>query len=68
MKFYFETCFLEKSEYAKIVSEINTNYKKYRGQRLSIHISHGLDNHTYWYYFENFGFNHYNIYAKIRRD
>ncbi|SDJ25154.1 hypothetical protein SAMN04487760_10489 [Lachnospiraceae bacterium G41] len=51
--------FLDPREYAKIVSEINTNYEKYRGKRIAIHLSFGFDNNAYAYIFENKGFNKY---------
>ncbi len=62
--YYFETLYLPKTEYAKIVSEINTNYGKYEGKPFAIHTSYGIDNMAYHYYFENHGFNKYNIYMK----
>lgn len=61
---YFETLYLPKAEYAKIVSEINTNYGKYEGKMFAIHTSYGIDNRAYHYYFENHGFDKYNIYMK----
>ena len=51
--------FLDPREYAKIVSEINTNYEKYRGKRIAIHLSFGFDNNAYAYIFENKGLNKY---------
>lgn len=65
MEYRFETFYLNAAEYSKIVSEINTNYEKYRGKRIAIHMSYGIDNRAYWYYFENHGFNRYNIYMKV---
>ncbi len=48
----FAACYLNSAEYAKIVSEINTNYDKYKGKRLAVHYS--VYNDTYYsYYFEN---------------
>jgi hypothetical protein len=52
-------------EYAKICSEINTNYAKYNGMAFAVHASYGVDNKAYWYYFENHGYNDYNIYMRI---
>ena len=57
MEFYYNTFILSRSEYAKIISEINTNY--------GLHCSVGLDGRYYLYYFENHGFNNYNIVEKI---
>ena len=59
--FRFPSCILTKKEYAKIVSEINTNYELYKDEFLAIHTSVGLDNRYYAYYFENHGFDEYNI-------
>lgn len=64
MSFIFETFALNKQEYAKIYSEINTNYQKYWGKSFAIHMSYGVDDKAYAYYFENQGYNQYNIYMK----
>lgn len=56
---------LPAAELAKIYSEINTNYKKYEGKLLAMHASYGIDNKAYIYYFENRGFNEYNIYMRV---
>ncbi|MBQ7563246.1 MAG: hypothetical protein IJT16_04575 [Lachnospiraceae bacterium] len=53
-------------ELEKIRSEINTNYEKYRGKRLAIHASYGLNGEAYLYYFENYGFDQINIYKRVR--
>ena len=66
MKFIFNTFYLSNAEYAKITSEINTNYGKYKKKRFAIHMSYGVDNCPYWYYFENLGYNNYNIYMRVR--
>lgn len=63
--FKYKTIYLEESEYAKIVSEINTNYNKYKKEKLCMHFSIVIDGNYYVYFFENAGFNQYNIYAKI---
>ena len=65
MNYFFETLILNNLEYAKIVSEINTNYTKYKDIPFAIHASYRTDNIAYLYYFENHGYNNYNIYAKI---
>lgn len=62
--FNFPSCFLERTEYAKIISEINTNYALYKDERFAVHYSIGTDNRYYVYYFENFGFNNYKIIEK----
>jgi hypothetical protein len=66
VEFIYNTFILSKAEYAKINSEINTNYAKYEGMAFAIHASYGEDNNPYWYYFENHGYNNYNIYMRIR--
>lgn len=62
--FEFPTRRLDKQEYSKIVHEINTNYVKYRNDELGVHYSYAFDGKCYKYYFENHGFNNYNIYSK----
>ena len=56
---------LPAAEYAKVYSEINTNYGLYKGEFYCAHITYGPDNKPYWYLFENYGFNNYNIYLRI---
>lgn len=65
MAFMYNTFILSRREYAKIYGEINTNYSKYEGAPFAVHISHGLDNRLYWYFFENHGYGDYNIYMRI---
>lgn len=65
MDFLYNSFQLSNSEYAKIYSEINTNYAKYKGMDFAIHASYGIDNRAYWYYFENHGYDDYNIYMRI---
>ena len=64
--FIYNTFLLSRREYAKIYGEINTNYSKYEGLRFAVHTSYGLDNKAYWYFFENDGYNNYNIYMRIK--
>lgn len=66
MNFIYSTFILSGAEYAKICSEINTNYSKYEGMPFAIHASYGVDNVAYWYYFENHGYNNYNIYMRVK--
>lgn len=62
--FEFEPCTLSKSEYAKIISEINSNYDMYKDIKYASHSTLDIDGNYYVYYFENHGFNDYNIIAK----
>lgn len=43
MEFLYPAFHLDHREYAKIISEINTNYGKYRGIPFPMHISYGID-------------------------
>ena len=58
-----KTIKLEKGEYAKIVSEINTNYRKYDGKRICYHFSYWKNN-FYTYKFINNGFDDYRFIGK----
>ncbi len=61
-----EQIFLDRKEYAKIVSEINDNYHSlYREKKLCAHFSVGIDNAYYIYYFENHGFDKYRFVGKV---
>ena len=62
---FYKTFILPPKEYAKICSEINTNYSKYEGKKFAIHLSYGIDDRAYWYYFENYGYDNYNIYMRV---
>ena len=62
--FVFKQYPLTSGEKTKIEHEINTNYRKYNGQRFCVHYSYGLNNISYKYYFENHGYNNYNIYSR----
>ena len=64
MEFYYQTYYLNAHEYAKIISEINTDYEKYKDKLLATHISHDIFGTECVYYFENHGFDNYNIYMK----
>ncbi len=65
VEFIYNTFILSSTEYAKICGEINTNYSKYKGKLYAVHSSYGIDNKPYWYYFENHGYDNYNIYMRI---
>lgn len=62
--FALPTYRLDAKERAKIVHEINTNYRKYNGQEFCVHYSYGLNNKSYKYFFENHGYDNYNIYSR----
>lgn len=68
VRFVYNTFILDRAEYAKICREINTNYSKYEGKTYAVHISYGIDNKPYWYYFENHGYDNYNIYIYENRN
>ncbi len=59
------TYYLCSAEYAKIIGEINTNFGLYEGKSEAIHLSYGIDDVPYVYYFENRGYNCYNIYNRV---
>ena len=63
--FTFPAYELPKEEYSKIVSEINTNFSLYKTEHFAVHFTVGIDKYYYAYYFENHGFDDYNIYAKF---
>ncbi len=63
--FKYHSCDLDRREYAKIVSEINSNYGLYRNKPFAVHYSVGIDDRYYVYFFENRGFNEYNIVEKF---
>ncbi len=62
--FEYEEADFDWREKEKIRSEINTNYSKYRGKPIGIHLSYGLDDKSYKYYFENHGFDDINIFIR----
>ncbi len=62
--FEFPVYYLTPKEYGKIVSEINTNYSKYEGKNIAVHYSHDPRYNSFKYFFENHGYNDYNVYAK----
>jgi len=63
--FRFPTLVLNKTEYAKIVSEINSSYSAYEKDLYTVHCSVNMYNRYCLYYFENHGFNDYNIYRRV---
>ena len=57
---------LNPDEYWKICSEINQIYDaQYKGKLIGAHTSFGIDGRTYVYWFENHGFDNYNIYLRV---
>jgi hypothetical protein len=58
---------LKPKEYAKIRSEINQIYEtQYKNKRIAAHTSFGIDGKAYVYWFENHGFDEYNIFYVVR--
>ena len=52
-------------EYRKICSEINQVFDvQYKGKTIAAHPSFGIDGKAYVYWFENHGFDNYNIYLR----
>lgn len=39
-------------------------FRKYNNQEYCVHYSYGLNNKSYKYYFENHGYDNYNIYSR----
>ena len=57
---------LNSIEYRKIYSEINQIYDvQYRDKNIAAHPSFGIDGVAYIYWFENHGFDNYNIFLRI---
>lgn len=57
---------LDMKEYQKIISEINCVYDvKFKNKLFCTHTSFGIDGVAYVYWFENHGFNNYNIYLRV---
>lgn len=57
---------LDYREYSKIISEINQIYEsQYKDKHTAAHPSFGIDGNAYVYYFENHGFDNYNIYFRV---
>ena len=57
---------LDGREYAKIISEINNQYySNYRNEEICLLVSFGIDGVAYIYWFENHGFNNYNIFLRV---
>ena len=64
--FEFPTLILDKAEFGKIVSEINSlYYSVYKTDAFGAHYSVDMDNNYCFYLFENHGFNDYNIYERV---
>ena len=53
-------------EYRKICSEINQIFDvQYKNKKIAAHTSFGIDGKAYVYWFENHGFDNYNIYLRV---
>ena len=55
-----KTLYLNKEEYGKVIHELNTYYRVFENKKL---VGWRID--PFYYAFENYGFNNYNIFAKI---
>ena len=63
------TFWLNPKEYSKIVSEIDSVFDaRYCGKNICAHSSFGIDGVAYIYWFENHGFNNYNIFLRVIND
>lgn len=65
-----KTYWLDPQEYAEVYDGINSEWHiKYQGKRTPIHTMYD-EEHQLWkhYYFENYGFNNYNIYDVVIDD
>lgn len=61
--------FLNPIEYRKICSEINQIFStQYKDKRIAAHTSFGIDGRAYVYWFENHGFDNYNIFLRVVDD
>ena len=61
------TFWLNPIEYSKIYYEINRVYEsQYRSKHIAAHASFGIDGKAYVYWFENHGFNDYNIFMRVK--
>ena len=60
---------LSGEEYGKITSEINQlYYSQYQGKPICTHLSFDAGGYAYIYWFENHGFNNYNIFLRVPDD
>ena len=67
--FYKPAFWLPSREYSKIYSEINQIYfAQYSGKHIAAHPSFDLNGRACVYWFENHGFNNYNIFMKTLDD
>ena len=63
--FAFPRLILDEREVSKVFHEINNLYhSKYKGKRFAMHRTLDLQSNYCIYYFENHGFNDYNIVEK----
>lgn len=65
--FSMPSFWIEPKEYGKIIREINqVYYAQYADKRKALHASFGLDGQPYIYWFENHGYNNYNIFFRVK--
>ena len=56
---------LDPAEYRKIFSEINQIFdSQHKNKEIAAHTSFGIDGKAYVYWFENHGFDNYNIFLR----
>lgn len=64
--FKMNTFYLDSREYSKIYSEINQIYEvQYKNKAIASNVSYGIDGIAYIYWFENHGYNDYNIFQRV---
>lgn len=65
LPYLYPEYWLNPDEYRKKYSEINKIYEtQYKDKPICAHPSFDVDGSSYIYWFENYGFNNYNIYLK----
>lgn len=66
LPFSRKSFWLDPIEYRKICSEINQIFDvQYRDKKIAAHSSFGIDGKAYVYWFENHGFDNYNIFMRV---
>ena len=63
--FKYPTYLLAREEFARVTSEINSNYSAYANKKYATHYSVDMSGKFCFYLFENHGFDDFNIYEKF---